>query len=822
MLRIVTALPLWPEVADRVSLWQHPADPARQSDGSIMTTAQPAPAQPAPAEATPTPAGLGTFAGVFTPSILTILGIILFLRLGFVVGAAGLAEALLVIAAANLVSVLTSLSLAAIATNLRVKGGGDYYLISRTLGLGFGGAIGLVLFFAQAISVGFYCIGFAEAVAAMLGSDSGLTVRLLAGGAVAALFVLAWLGADWATKFQYVVMAAIILAIAAFAIGAFGSWDRSLLVDNWARPEGGLPFWAAFAIFFPAVTGFTQGVSMSGDLKSPGRSIPAGVLSAVALSIVVYFGCALLFAGALPNAVLAGDYGAMRQLAAFGPLIDAGVIAATLSSALASFLGAPRILQSLAADQIFPLLRPFAAGHGSGNNPRRGVLLTLAVAALVVVLGDLNLIAGLVSMFFLLSYGLLNYATYYEARAQSPSFRPGFRFFHKHASLAGALFCLGAMLAIDITAGLVAGAIVFGIYQYLRLQEVEAGWADSRRSHHLRAARDHLLAAARMAEHARDWRPQLLVFSNTARRRARVLRFASWVEGGSGLTTVVRVLQGYGRDMLDRRAEALEELTAELKDSKATAFPLVVSAADLDQAIATVIQASGTGPLRVNTVIANWLDPESGMRLTPLGLQRFSQNLRTAFRLGCNLLLLDADAREWEGLSDLPAEQRVIDVWWRPNQTGELMLLLAYLITRSDDWAGSAVRLLAVPRQDDTAEETAATLQEMLAEIRIDAEIVVVPEADAATLTATSGGSSLVFLPFSFRKGRFYSIGGEVDGILDALPIVVMALAGQDVDLDADPDEVEEAGEEEAEEEAEAAETPGNADGAAAPDKHGD
>jgi amino acid transporter len=304
---------------------------------------------------TPNPAEvkLGTFAGVFTPSVLTILGIILFLRLGFVVGEAGLGRALIIIALANAISILTSLSLSAIATNLRVKGGGDYYVISRTLGPEFGGALGLVLFLAQSVSIAFYCIGFGEALAAIVPAAWALSPRLAAAGAVSALFVLAWLGADWATRFQYVVMALLIAALASFYTGAFSQWDAQQVVLDWSAPAGAQPFWVVFAIFFPAVTGFTQGVSMSGDLKDPGRSIPRGTFLAVGISIVVYFTVAILFAGVLPEAVLRGDATAMKRVARFGVLVDAGVMAATLSSAMASFLGGPRILQSLAGDRIF-------------------------------------------------------------------------------------------------------------------------------------------------------------------------------------------------------------------------------------------------------------------------------------------------------------------------------------------------------------------------------------------------------------------------------------------------------------------------------------
>ncbi|HMA66521.1 MAG TPA: amino acid permease, partial [Desulfosalsimonadaceae bacterium] len=436
-------------------------------------------------EISPRPAAegtLGTFAGVFTPSVLTILGIILFLRLGYVVGQAGLGRALGIIVLANAISVLTSVSLAAVATNMRVKGGGDYYLISRTLGLEFGGAIGIVLFLAQSVSIAFYSIGFGEVLAALVPFSMPGLSQIIAAVAVLLLFVFAWMGADWAARFQFIVMAILAAAIVSFFVGGALRWDTARLAANFSAPADAQPFWVVFAIFFPAVTGFTQGVSMSGDLKNPGKSLPNGTFAAVGVSIAVYFVAAVFFAAALPADILATDYNAMKRVAAIDALVLAGVIAATLSSGMASFMGAPRILQSLAADRIFPFLLPFARGAGEMNNPRRGVLLSGGIALFTIALGNLNLIAPIVSMFFLISYGLLNYATYFEARAASPSFRPTFRFYDRRASLVGCLACLGVMLAIDVTAGIVALALLLAVFQYVKRTAGPARWADSRRS----------------------------------------------------------------------------------------------------------------------------------------------------------------------------------------------------------------------------------------------------------------------------------------------------------------------------------------------------
>ncbi|UCG11796.1 MAG: amino acid permease [Deltaproteobacteria bacterium] len=731
---------------------------------------------------------LGTFSGVFTPSVLTILGIILFLRLGYVVGSAGLGRALLIIGLANAISVLTSISLSAIATNLKVKGGGDYYLISRTLGVEFGGAIGIVLFLAQSVSIAFYCIGFGEVLAGFFPRVTEFLPQIIAAFAVSFLFAFAWLGADWATRLQYVVMAVLTAALISFFVGGIAQWDHMMLSRNWASLSTGPGFWVLFAIFFPAVTGFTQGVSMSGDLKDPGKSLPLGTFAAVGVSILVYFGVALVFAAALPTEVLSGDYGAMRRVASYGFLIDAGVISATLSSAMASFLGAPRILQSVAKDRIFPFLLPFAHGVGPAENPRRGAVLSGAIAFGTIAMGELNIIAPLVSMFFLVSYGLLNYATYFEARASSPSFRPRFRWFDLRLSLLGGLACLGVMLAINPAAGVVAFAVLFAIYQYLKRTAGPARWADSRRSYHLQRVRENLLAAAQEPEHPRDWRPQLLAFSNDSHRRRELLRFASWLEGGSGLTTVVRIVEGEGVKILRLREEAEEELRADIAEYGLKAFPLAVAAPTLSLGVPTLLQSFGIGPLRVNTVLLNWFE-QLPKGILGLGEFRYARNLRTAFRFGCNIVVLDAKEDEWTSLETLSPNERRIDVWWWGDATSRLMLLLAYLMTRSDEWSEARIRVLTPGREMDS-EEGVESLRKRLEEVRIEAEPEVLENVSSATVAERSADAALVFLPFRLRRDQLLDpFGYPLEELLSGLPIVALVLAAEDIDLEAEPEE---------------------------------
>ncbi len=735
--------------------------------------------------ATEAPKKLGTFAGVFTPSILTILGIILFLRLGFVVGSAGLMKALVIIAIANAISVLTSISLSAVATNLTVKGGGDYYLISRTLGVEFGGALGLVLFLAQSVSIAFYCIGFGEAVAAF--SDHPLaTPQWIALGAVAVLFVFAWLGADWATRFQYGVMVCLVAALTSFYVGGLTHWDAANIAANWHAPENGQAFWVLFAIFFPAVTGFTQGVSMSGDLADPVRSLPLGTFLAVGVSIFVYFTVAVLLAGTLSPDLLATDNSAMKRASQWGLLIDAGVVAATLSSAMASFLGAPRILQSLAGDRVFPRLTFFAKGYGVSNNPRRAVLLAAAIALATIALGNLNVVASVVSMFFLISYGLLNYATYFEAKSESPSFRPRFRYFSRWLSLLGALACLGVMLAIDPVTGIVAASIISAIYQYLKRTAGPARWADSQRSYHLQQIRNHLQGLAEDPEHPRDWRPNILALTNDSDRRAQLLQLADWIAGRSGFVTAARVIESTGGPMMKQQKEQEQALRDDIRQLRLTVFSKVVCAPDQQSALATLVQSHGIGPLHANTIMLNWFSPE--IEQDRQRLERMNRNLRGALHLGCNLIMCRTNEQILVSYEEPGRRRRRIDVWWQEDATGRLSLLLAHLMKRSSQWQDAVITVLSVEERFRSSEGR-FLLKAQIDTARIDAELDLPEPADIQHVVERSAHSDMVFLPFRIKKNQMVSLFNRpAFELLRWMTTTALIQAAEDIDLDAAPE----------------------------------
>jgi hypothetical protein len=416
--------------------------------------------------------------------------------------------------------------------------------------------------------------------------------------------------------------------------------------------------------------------------------------------------------------------------------------------------------------------------------------LSAGIAYATIGLGQLNLIAAVVSMFFLISYGLLNYATYFEARGASPSFRPRFRYFNQWISLAGALACLGTMMAVDFRAGIVAIALLFAIFQYLKRTAGPSRWADSRRSYHIQRTREHLLAAASEPEHPRYWRPQILAFSNNAQRRSKLLKFASWIEGGSGLTTAVRIIEGEGLKMIKLKTEATAELQLDIQKNGARAFPLVVTAPNLQIGIQSVVQAYGIGAIKANTLLMNWLS-DSSKSILGLSGGEFGYNIRSAHLYGCNVVILDVKADKWAAMEETEEQYRYVDVWWWGDATSRLMLLMAYLMTRHENWDQSRLRLLAVDdgRQPDLSLDS---IRGMLEEVRIEAEPEIVRNVDADTFAEYSTDAAVAFIPFRIKNNRIVDLfGNPIETTLFLLPVTAMVLAAEDIALDAEPEKGE-------------------------------
>ncbi len=735
-----------------------------------------------------TTGSLGTFGGVFTPSVLTILGLVLFLRVGFVVGSVGLVRALLILALATSVSVLTSISLSVVATNMKVRGGGEYFLISRTLGIEFGGAVGVVLYLAISVSIAFYAIGFAEAVTAAMDVDSGVWIRVVAAVVVLVLTAIGIVGADLATRLQYVVMVLLVLALGSFFVGAIGTFDAGVLGENVGRPESDVGFWEAFAIFFPAVTGFSQGVAMSGDLRNPSKSITRGTFAAVGLSTVIYVAVMVLLAGGAPAAVLAGETATViGDVSALGWTMLVGVLAATLSSALASTLGGPRVLQRLGEDRVLPRLEFFAVGAGPSRNPRRAIALSTVIALGTVAAGDINTVAPVISMFFLASYGIINYATYYEIRAGSTSFRPRFRWYSHRASLAGTIACVGAIVAINPLAGSLAALVFVLLYNYLRRREVPDRWTDSSGSHHYTRAREHLHALAAEPSSDRDWRPCMLAFvPRDPTTRSRMVTTASWLEGGSGFTTAVRILEGSG-PLLRRQADEIgNHLEDEMSQLVPPVYARVVLVRSADTGVQALVQSHGLGTIRPNLALFGMAD----LRGSDEDRRAYGEMLQSCIRFGANVAVLNVRDDAWARFEATPPADRSIALWWSDDKAGQLITLLGWLSQRHADWERASITVYVPSAEDESAGE-AERVEQILDDARITAGVVEVDRTQAQLLDAL-GSATLALAPLRVRRGTATGPFGTSLGMLvESLPLAVMVLATEMVELDAEPDEGE-------------------------------
>ncbi len=455
----------------------------------------------------------GTFGGVFTPTLLTILGVIMYLRLPWVVGNGGVLGGGLVVMLAIGITTATGLSLSSIASNTRLGAGGPYAIIAQSLGLEIGGSVGVPLYLSQALAVAMYIFGFREGWNWVFPDHPAMLVDF---ATFFVVFGVAFVSAGLAFRLQYAVM----LVIAASLVVVFGNldvWTSDQPLVWWGdfrgAPENdfsGATFWVVFAVFFPAATGIMAGANMSGELENPRRSIPTGTLAAIMVSSVVYVGLVIWSAKAASPEDLTASYTVMIDRSMFGPLVVAGLLGATFSSALASLVGAPRILFALASDGLIPGGPRFATLSQSGE-PRAAMLLTGAIVLLALLLRNLNAIAPLISMFFLITYAVINLVTFVESSLELASFRPTLRL-PRVVPLLGTLGCLFAMFIVNPTFSLVAWGMVLSLYFWILRRRIGRRQGDVRSGIFVALAE---WAATRVTEldiaGTRAWKPNFLI-----------------------------------------------------------------------------------------------------------------------------------------------------------------------------------------------------------------------------------------------------------------------------------------------------------------------
>lgn len=448
------------------------------------------------------PQKFGTFGGVFTPDVLTILGVIMFLRLGWVVGNAGFLGAVIIIVLAKSVTICTGLSMSSITTNIKIGAGGAYSIISKSLGLEAGGSIGIPLYIAQTLSAALYIIGFTEGWIRVFPNHSHLAV---ASFAWISLLTVSYISAHLAIRVQYIIMTIMGLSILSFFLTPAKPTSEFTLIGNF---EGG-GFWYVYAIFFPAVTGIMAGANMSGDLKNPRRAIPLGTMSSIMLTMVIYISLAYLLSRIGTPGELRSNQMFMVDKAFWGPAVIAGIMGATLSSALGSMLGAPRVLQALAEQKTVPFHHFFSAKTKT-NEPRNAIIFTGIIIEVSLILGNLDFLAALITMFFLITYGMLNLVVFIQQGMRIISFRPTFKI-PRFVPFIGAVGCVFMMFLINPIFSFVAIVTIISLYLWLAKKGLEAPWGDIRGGLFLVIAERASRLASKFPKYQITWKPDLLL-----------------------------------------------------------------------------------------------------------------------------------------------------------------------------------------------------------------------------------------------------------------------------------------------------------------------
>uniref|UniRef100_A0A8D0B0Q4 Solute carrier family 12 member 3 n=1 Tax=Sander lucioperca TaxID=283035 RepID=A0A8D0B0Q4_SANLU len=714
--------------------------------------------------------------------MLNIWGVILFLRLPWITAQAGIGTSIktcltwVIILLSSCITGITGLSTSAIATNGKVKGGGTYFLISRSLGPELGGSIGLIFAFANAVAVAMHTVGFAETVRDLMFVtvmvDATNDIRIIGIITVTCLLGISMAGMAWESKAQILFFLVIMVSFASYIVGTiipastqkqakgFFSYKADIFAANfvpkWHGPDGS--FFGMFSIFFPSATGILAGANISGDLKNPTVAIPRGtmmaifwttmsylIISATIGSCVVRDASGMLNDTLLPSSsgVCVGDacqygwdftdcihnkscaygisnyYQSMSMVSAFAPLITAGIFGATLSSALACLVSAPKVFQCLCKDKLYPFIGFFGKGYGKNDEPLRGYLLTYIIAACFILIAELNTIAPIISNFFLCSYALINFSCFHASITNSPGWRPSFRFYSKWLSLLGSVCSVVIMFLLTWWAALIAFGVVFVLLGYTLYKKPAVNWGSSVQASSYNIALNQCVGLNHVEDHVKNYRPQCLVLTGPPSSRPALVDLVACFTKGLSLMMCCNVA-GPSPSVVEKASS--DRHVTWLNQRKVRSFYRGVVATDLGSGVNMLLQAAGLGRIRPNVLLMGFKkDCRSD---TPQAAHNYIGILHDAFDLQYGVCIL----RMKEGLDvshtsqshgliyftyngnsvntsisiepepqtstvfQKKQEKKTIDVYWLSDDGG-LTLLLPYLLTRRKRWARCKVRV---------------------------------------------------------------------------------------------------------------------------------
>lgn len=655
----------------------------------------------------------GTFGGVYTPSVLTILGVIMYMRLSWIIGNAGtLFAGLIIILMAHIVSVTTGLSVSSVATDKKIKGGGIYYMLSRSLGFPIGGAIGITLFLATSFGISLYLIGFSESFLETTKDWFGIveinTNHLRIAGSIVLLIVvtLAFISTNLAIKSQYIILSIIALSLVSVFLGTSEGkgFDMSAIPEN----ADTISFVTLFGIFFPAVTGFTSGVAMSGDLRNPKKSIPWGTMMAIISGLVIYVVLSVFLYNRVPAAELKNNTNVIVEFSRIPQFVVAGIWSATLSSALGGILGAPRIFQAMSLDGIMPKF--FAKGQGESKEPRRALIFTAVIAEAGILVGNLDSIAGIVTMFFMTAYLFINLSCFLEQWA-SPDFRPTFRI-PLVVSLIGTIATALLMIQLDLASSLIAIVLMVVVFILLSRKQLVLGSGDVWQSVWSSVVKFGLKRLSGSKTHERNWEPNILLFSGTSNIRKFLLEMSRSIAGRNGMISNFDLVENPEAQTLFPKSEQSVDFDDREKDK--SIFYRRQVCRNIYEGIETISQTYGFSGVEPNTVMLGWSHDQSNS-------EKFRHMADVLKKLDYNVLFLNYNKEKGFG------RKKKIDIWWSDlSKVSYLTVQLTKLLLSSEDWGYAEIRFLYLNNYNAVQHAISRAMNNMAKELKESFKIEII------------------------------------------------------------------------------------------------
>ncbi len=713
-------------------------------------------------------------APVYFTAVSTILGAILFLRFGFAVGTLGFWGTLLIILMGHAVTIPTALAISELATNKKVEGGGEYFIISRSFGLNIGATIGIALFLSQAISVAFYIIAFTEAFEFLFNFfkerlSLELPRQVISLPVTVGLgIVILRKGAGTGMRMLYIVVAILFISLLMFFLGkptAGGPAGSGLPIRDMRNMSD---FFVVFAIVFPAFTGMTAGVGLSGDLRNPAKAIPVGTILATITGMIIYIFVIYKLVISASATEMLEDQLIMGKIAIGGAfIIPLGLAASTLSSALGSVLVAPRTLQALAIDTSFPskrLNRWLAASRRSDGEPVNATLITMIIAILFVTVGNVNAVAEIISMFFLVTYGSLCLISFLNHFGSSPSYRPSFRS-RWYLSLTGFVFAVIIMFRINTLYALTASLLIILIYTYVNHYHKSRTGLESLFANVLFQVNRNLQVYLQKSESKRkekEWRPGVICISKDSFRRERAFRLLNWLSYSYGFSTYLHRIDGYySRATSQQAAEELERLIEIYDTSNNHVYVDTIISPSYTSAIVQAIQVPGISGMENNMVVFEY-DKEN-----PEGLPEIIDNIRLIKAGNFDICLLASASKEM-------VCNKGIHVWidFNEPENASLQILLSFIILGHPDWKKSFIKVFSTCKPDQY-EETRRSMSELIISGRLpisekNVEIIEISHGGSvkSLINERSAGAALVmtgFRPEGLKPGEEAVLGGYDD-----------------------------------------------------------